>query len=357
MGKLAGQKQHRVVRNLIRVDDDADLASGLNGVRAGNAGRFVGDALQLFKTLDIVFEIFAARAGAGGRNSVRRLNEAGDHGLGFHVAVVRFNRVDDAGRFLVLLGEVYTDLDMAALDLVVDRLADIMQQAGAAGGDRIEPKLARHHAGDMRDLDRVHQHVLTIAGTVTQTAENLDEFGVDAMYAGFKRGAFAFGFDDLIDLAAGLFNHFLNAGGMDPSIHNQLFERQTRDLASYRVEGGKGDRFGGVVYDKVNTSQRFEGADVAALSANDAALHFVVGQRHNGHGRFCDMIRGAALDRGGDDLAGGLLAFILNALVDFAQLNGCVVLGFGFNGLNKHFAGLVPRHAGDTLQGGQLFVL
>ena len=40
--------------------------------------------------------------------------------------------VDDLGIFLVLAADVHTDLDMAALDLMVKSLADVMQQTGTA---------------------------------------------------------------------------------------------------------------------------------------------------------------------------------------------------------------------------------
>ena len=56
---------------------------------------------------------------------------------------MRLDGMNDRRGFLVLLGKVYTDLDMAALDLVVDRLADVMQQACAARLNRVETQLAR----------------------------------------------------------------------------------------------------------------------------------------------------------------------------------------------------------------------
>ena len=54
LGDFAGEKHHLVVRNLLRIDDNANLAACLNGKRTGNTGRLVGDALELLQTLDIV---------------------------------------------------------------------------------------------------------------------------------------------------------------------------------------------------------------------------------------------------------------------------------------------------------------
>ena len=265
--------------------------------------------------------------------------------------------MDDRLRFLVLLGKVYADLDVAALDLMVDCLADVVQQAGAACGQGIKPQFAGHHAGDMCNLDGVLQYVLTVAGTVTQTAEDFDQFGVDAVDAGLEGGALALALDDLLDLSAGLVDHFLDAGGMDAAVHDQLFERQTRDFAAHRVERGKGDRFGRVVDNQINARQRFERADIAALAANDAALHLIVGQRYNRNGCFGNMVGSAALDRGRDDLACGLLAFVLELLLDFAQLDGCIMRCLGFDRGNQHFARFVAGHAGDLFQLFQLLRL
>lgn len=139
-----------------------DLAACLDRIRARNARRFVRDALQLFQSLDVVLDVLAACARTGGGDRVGCLNQAGNNGLCLDVAVMRLDGVNDRRGFLVLFSKVYADLDMAALDLVVDRLADVMQQACAARLNRVETQLARHHAGDVRDLDRVLKDILAV---------------------------------------------------------------------------------------------------------------------------------------------------------------------------------------------------
>ena len=116
---------------------------------------------------------------------------------------------------------------------------------------------------------------------------------------------------------------------MDASVHDQLFERQTRDLAAYRVERGQGDRLRRVVDDEVYAGQRLERADIAALAAAAAALH----------------------------LAGGLLALILEPLVDLADLDGSVMLRLGLDRVDEHFACFVARHARDLFELFYLLVL
>ena len=49
-----------------------------------------------------------------------------------NIAVVGFDGVDNGFGFLVLSCDVDTDGDVAALDLVVDGLADIVQQPSSA---------------------------------------------------------------------------------------------------------------------------------------------------------------------------------------------------------------------------------
>jgi hypothetical protein len=53
------------------------------------------------------------------------------------------------------------------------------------------------------------------------------------------------------------------------------------DLTPDRVEGADDDGLGGVIDDQVNARRLLEGADVAALAADDPALHFVVRQVHS----------------------------------------------------------------------------
>ena len=79
--------------------------------------------------------------------------------------------MDDGRVFLILFGDVYADADMAALDLVVQRLADVMQQAGTAGLRDVHAELCGQDTGEIGHLQRVVQHVLAVRGAVAQTAQ------------------------------------------------------------------------------------------------------------------------------------------------------------------------------------------
>jgi hypothetical protein len=87
--------------------------------------------------------------------------------------------VDDFLGFLVLAGHFHADGDVAALDLVVDGLAKVVEQSGALGGGDVHAQLGGDKAGDVGDLDGVAEHVLAVAGAVFHAAEQLDQLGVE----------------------------------------------------------------------------------------------------------------------------------------------------------------------------------
>ena len=111
---VARQKHHLILGNVLGLDHNADLAARLNGIAARNAGEALGDLLKLFKALDVVFDILAACAGAGGGDSVGCLNDAGDDRARLNIAVVRLDSVDDRLVFLVLAADVNADGNVAA---------------------------------------------------------------------------------------------------------------------------------------------------------------------------------------------------------------------------------------------------
>ena len=100
--------------------------------------------LQLFQALDVVFQILAPCAGSGSGDGVSRLDQAGDDGLGLYVVVVGVDGVDDFLALLVLPGQLHADGDMGAFDLVVDGLAQVVEQTGPLGGGDIDADLGGH---------------------------------------------------------------------------------------------------------------------------------------------------------------------------------------------------------------------
>ena len=96
------------------------------------------------------------------------------------------------------------------------------------------------------------------------------------------------------------------------------------------------DGLGRVVDDQVDAGRLLEGPDVAALAADDPALHLVARQVDDGHGVLGGVVGGDALHRGDDDVAGLVLGLLAGAPLDRAgELDG-VVLGLLADRLEQH---------------------
>ena len=180
------QQDHVVLADLFGLDHDANLAAGLNGVGLFDAREGAGELFELFEPTDVVLDVFTARTGACGGNRVGRLHKTGDDGLRLHVTVVRLDGVDDDGALLVLLRKLHAPLDMAAFHLVVDGLAEVVQQTCALGKRHVHAQLAREQPRNVGDLDGVVQDVLAIGCAVFLAAEELDDLGMQVVNAGFE---------------------------------------------------------------------------------------------------------------------------------------------------------------------------
>ena len=163
-----------------------------------------------------------------------------------------------------------------ALDLLVDALADVVEQPGAARDLDVEPQLAGHDAGQHADLDRVLQQVLRVRRSGTSGGRaRAPARGAPCAGRGrrppARRPPCTAPRSRRSHLAT---TSSMRVGWMRPSAISRV-ERQLGDLAPHRVEAGDDHRLGRVVDDQVDAGRRLERADVAALAADDAALHVV----------------------------------------------------------------------------------
>ena len=115
-----------------------------------------------------------------------------------------------------------------------------MKQAGTLGHRGIQPQLRGHHPREERHLDGVIQYVLPIAGAVAQAAQKLYQLVVNAAQAHLQHSPFALLLDGGFHLPAGLFHGLLNAGGVDASVGNQLFQGDAGHLPADRLKAGQG---------------------------------------------------------------------------------------------------------------------
>ena len=146
------------------------------------------------------------------------------------------DHLDHFGRFAALAGEGGARLRRVRADLVVQRLADVVQQAGAARQAGVELEFFGDHAGQRSNLHAVGEQALAVAGPETESTEQLEQGArqvVDAQVEGRLGGRLP---DDLLDVFLGLLIDLLDAAGMDASIHDQLFQRVLGHLAAQRIE-------------------------------------------------------------------------------------------------------------------------
>ena len=135
-----------------------------------------------------------------------------------------------------------------------------------------------------RDVGRFHevlQHVLAVARPVLEPAEELDHLRVDVRDPDLGHRVLAGPADALIDLREGPLVHLLDPSGVDPAVLHELLEREAGGLATDGIEAAEDDGLGRVVDDQVHAGRRLEGADVAAFTPDDPALHVFARKREH----------------------------------------------------------------------------
>ena len=272
--------------------------------------------------------------------------------------MVRLDAVDDVSVLPVFFGEVHADLNVRALHLVIDSLADIVQQSAALGEVYIHAQFRRHDAGKVGNLDGMFQHVLPVAGAEFQPSQQFDEFGVQAEDAAFEHRALSRVFDLLVEFLSNLLHRLLDAGGVDSAVLNELFERHAGDLPSHGVKTRADHHFGGIVYDEFDPRRVLQRADVSSLPADDARLHIVAGQGDDGYGDLGSLLGGALLDREADDLLRLAPGFFLRLRFDVPHQPDGLFARVLFDRRDQLALCLFPAHLRDLFDLDEhLFVL
>ena len=130
--------------------------------------------------------------------------------------------------------------------------------------------------------------------------------------------------------------------------------------ATSRRTGSKPERTtasGRVVDDQVDAGCLLEGADVAALATDDAALHLLARQVDDRHGRLGGMVGRDALHDGGQDPSGALLALLLGTALDLADLLLRLRLRLVHDLRDERLACLCRRQAAQPLELDELLLL
>src|ERR1700719_3321745 len=168
--------------------------------------------------------------------------------------------------------DLATDDRVPPVDVVLDSLADVVEQRRFLGNLLIEADLRGDHARERSGVLTVGQHVVAVRVAIAQRAEQPGKLGVDVGQPDVLAGLLTLVLDLLRQLVARLDDHLLDARRVDTSVAEQPLERGPGDLAANRVEGAEHDRLRGVVDDDVDAGRRLESADVATLPSDDPAL-------------------------------------------------------------------------------------
>src|SRR5207247_1937431 len=102
--------------------------------------------------------------------------------------------------------------------------------------------------------------------------------------------------------------------------------------------------------DEVDAGRGLEGADVAALTPDDATLHVLARDGEHTHGRFGGLLRRHTLDRDRHDLAGALIPVLSGPLLDLTYLPHGRALGLLDHLPHEVLPGLGGRHRRDLLE-------
>ena len=125
---------------------------------------------------------------------------------------------------------------MRALDLVRQRLPEVVQHRRTLRDLDVRAQLGGHDPGQVDDLERVLEDVLPVARAVVEPPEELDDLLVEVAAVRLEDRLLAGLPDVVVDLRLGLVVHLLDPRRVDAAVLDQPLERQLRDLAADAVE-------------------------------------------------------------------------------------------------------------------------
>ena len=304
---------------MVRGHDDAHFATRLDREHLFDALELRRELLEIAEPFHVGLVCLAPRSRPRARDRVGGLDDHAHRRFVRHIVVVRGDAVDD-GRILAVLGRHFdAELDVGAVVLVGEDLADIVQQRAPLGEIDVELQLGGHHAGEIGDFLGMLEDVLAVRGAVLHPPDQFHQLGMHAANSGVVHRLLPRLDDAGIDVRLRLFHDLFDAARVDAAVGDQPLERQAPDLAAHRLEAGHDDRVGRVVDDDVDAGGGLECANVAALAADDPAFHFVRRQQHGRHARFGGLLGGDALDGERDDLLRFAVGVLPGLLRDIAH--------------------------------------
>ena len=144
--------------------------------------------------------------------------------------------------------------------------------------------------------------------------------------------------------------HLLDAGRVNATVRDEVFQGHARYLASHGIEAREDDRLGSVVDDERHARDLLEGADVSSLTSDDASLQVVGGDVHGRDRDLSRLVGRAALYGGRHDLARGLVGLRTHPLLGVAQDLGLVLDGVCTHAVEDLLVGVLLGERRDALE-------
>ena len=137
---------------------------------------------------------------------------------------------------------------------------------------------------------------------------------------------------------------------MDATVGDEVLECHAGSLATHWVETREHYGLGGVVDHEGHARDLLEGADVATLTTDDAALEVIGGDVNARHSDLAGLVGGAALDGSRDNLTSRLVGLGAHALLGVAQDLGLVTHHICTNAVEQLAVGVFLGEGGNTLK-------
>ena len=161
--------------------------------------------------------------------------------------MMRRDGVHDVFVFACALQQFRADGRMRAFDFMVNRLADVMQQAGPLRLPFVQTDGSRDGPHHRRHFDGVHQHVLREAVTVFEAANQIDDVRTQTGNAQLRNRFLPRLLDFVLHFLLHFVHHLFDARGMDTAIRHKTFHRNAGDFAADRIKARNNNGFWRVV--------------------------------------------------------------------------------------------------------------
>ncbi len=149
----------------------------------------------------------------------------------------------------------------------------------------------------------------------------------------------------------------LNPRRLDAAVLDELLHGELGHVAAGEIVAGDDDDAGRVIDDDVHAGGCLEGVDVAALLADDLALHVVGRELHHRGRGFRSHLGGVALHRLGHEVLGHLLGLLLDLRLHQLDLRGVVAGELFLELVVESLLGLLGAQLGHLLQCGAVLCL